>query len=39
MNKNELLRRLPKIDEIMKEESLVVLSENKGALLVTEAVR
>ena len=39
MNKNELLRRLPKIDEIMKEESLIVLSENKGALLVTEAVR
>ena len=39
MNKNELLRRLPKIDDIMKEESLVVLSEKKGSLLVTEAVR
>lgn len=39
MKKNELLRRLPKIDEVMKEGSLVVLSENKGSLLVTEAVR
>ncbi|MBQ6456804.1 MAG: L-seryl-tRNA(Sec) selenium transferase [Mogibacterium sp.] len=39
MNKNELLRRLPKIDEIMKEESLVVLSVEKGSLLVTDAVR
>ena len=39
MNKNELLRRLPKIDEILKEESLVVLSAEKGSLLVTEAVR
>ena len=39
MNKNELLRRLPKIDEVLKEGSLVVLSEEKGALLVTEAVR
>ena len=39
MNKNELLRRLPKIDEVLKEGSLVVLSEEKGSLLVTEAVR
>ncbi len=39
MNKNELLRRLPKIDEILKEGSLVVLAEQKSALLVTEAVR
>ena len=39
MNKNELLRRLPKIDESMKEESLVVLSVEKGSLLVTDAVR
>ena len=39
MNKNELLRRLPKIDEVLKEESLVVLSEEKGSLSVTEAVR
>jgi len=39
MNKNELLRRLPKIDEVLKEESLVVLAEEKSALLVTEAVR
>ena len=39
MNKNELLRRLPKIDEVLKEGSLIVLSEQKGSLLVTEAVR
>ena len=39
MKKNELLRRLPKIDEVLKEESLIVLSEKKGSLLVTEAVR
>ncbi len=39
MNKNELLRRLPKIDEILKEESLVVLSESRSSLLVTEAAR
>lgn len=39
MKKNELLRRLPKIDEILKEESLVILSEETSSLLVTEAVR
>ncbi len=39
MNKNELLRRLPKIDEVLKEGSLIILSEEKGSLLVTEAVR
>ena len=39
MTKKELLRGLPKIDEVMKQESLVVLSEEKGALLVTDAVR
>ena len=39
MNKNELLRRLPKIDEVLKEGSLIVLAEEKGSLLVTEAVR
>ena len=39
MNKNDLLRRLPKIDEILKEESLVVLMEEKSKMLVTEAVR
>ena len=39
MNKNELLRGLPKIDEVMRQESLVVLSEEKGSLLVTNAVR
>ena len=39
MKKKELLRRLPKIDEIMRQESLVVLSEEKGSLLVTNAVR
>lgn len=39
MNKKELLRGLPKIDEVMRQESLVVLSEEKGDLLVTRAVR
>ncbi|MBR3126558.1 MAG: L-seryl-tRNA(Sec) selenium transferase [Mogibacterium sp.] len=39
MTKKELLRGLPKIDEVMKQESLVVLSEEKGDLLVTDAVR
>ena len=39
MEKKELLRGLPKIDEVMKQESLVVLSEEKGDLLVTDAVR
>lgn len=39
MEKKELLRGLPKIDEVMRQESLVVLSEEKGSLLVTEAVR
>ncbi len=38
-NKNELLRRLPKIDDVMKQESLILLSEEKGSLLVTEALR
>ena len=39
MTKKELLRGLPKIDEVLKQESLVVLSEEKGELLVTDAVR
>ena len=39
MNRKELLRRLPKIDEVLKEESLVVLAEESSPLLVTEAVR
>ena len=39
MTKKELLRGLPKIDEVMKQESLVVLSEEKGDLPVTDAVR
>ncbi len=39
MKKKDLLRGLPKIDEVMKQESLVVLSEEKGDLLVTDAVR
>ena len=39
MTKKELLRGLPKIDEVLKQESLVVLSEEKGDLMVTEAVR
>lgn len=39
MNKKDLLRRLPKIDELMKEESLVVLAGESSSLLVTDAVR
>ena len=39
MTKKELLRGLPKIDEVMKQESLIVLSEEKGGHLVTDAVR
>ena len=39
MTKKELLRGLPKIDEVLKQESLVVLSEEKGDHTVTEAVR
>ncbi|MBQ6315686.1 MAG: L-seryl-tRNA(Sec) selenium transferase [Mogibacterium sp.] len=39
MNKNDYLRRLPKIDEVLKEGSLVILAEEKSTLLVTEAVR
>ena len=39
MSKKELLRGLPKIDEVLKQESLVVLSEEKGAAPVKDAVR
>lgn len=39
MKKKELLRGIPKIDEVMRQDPLVVLSEEKGSLLVTEAVR
>lgn len=39
MQKQELLRGLPKVDEVMRQESLVMLAEEKGELLVTEAVR
>lgn len=39
MTKKELLRGIPKIDEVMRQDPLVVLSEEKGNLLVTEAVR
>ena len=39
MTKKELLRGIPKIDEVMRQDPLVVLSEEKGSLLVTEAVR
>lgn len=39
MNKKDLLRRLPKIDELMKEESLVLLAGESSSLLVTDAVR
>jgi len=39
MDKKDLLRRLPKIDDVMRQESLVMLAEEKGELLVTDAVR
>lgn len=39
MDKMELLRRLPKIDDVMRQESLVMLAEEKGDLIVTDAVR
>ncbi len=39
MKKRELLRGLPKIDEVMKQESLVVMSKEKGDLTATNAVR
>ncbi len=39
MNKKDLLRRLPKIDEVMKQESLLLLANDTSALLVTDAVR
>ena len=39
MNKKELLRGLPKVDEVMRQGSLVVLCAEKSELLVTEAVR
>lgn len=39
MQKQELLRGLPKVYEVMRQESLVMLAEEKGELLVTEAVR
>ncbi len=39
MNKKELLRRLPKIDDVLKEGSLVVLAEETSSVLVTDAVR
>ncbi|MBR2674954.1 MAG: L-seryl-tRNA(Sec) selenium transferase [Mogibacterium sp.] len=39
MDKKELLRRLPKIDDVMRQESLVMLAEDKGDLIVTDAVR
>ena len=39
MDKKELLRRLPKVDEVMMQESLVFLAEEKGELIVTDAVR
>ncbi|MBR0399617.1 MAG: L-seryl-tRNA(Sec) selenium transferase [Mogibacterium sp.] len=39
MNKKDLLRRLPKIDEVMKQESLLLLADDTSSLLVTDAVR
>lgn len=38
MNKKDLLRRLPKIDEVMKQESLLLLAADAGSP-VTDAVR
>ena len=39
MDKKELLRRLPKVDDVMRQESLVMLAEEKGELIVCDAVR
>jgi len=39
MNKQELLRGIPKIDEVMKQESLFNLSETRGSVVVTDAAR
>ena len=39
MQKQELLRGLPKIDDVLRQESLVMLAEEKGDIVVTDAVR
>lgn len=39
MDKQELLRRLPKIDDVIRQESLSFLAEEKGDLIVTDAAR
>ncbi|MBQ0017812.1 MAG: L-seryl-tRNA(Sec) selenium transferase [Clostridiales bacterium] len=39
MNKKELLRGIPKIDDVLRQEPLVFVSEEKGQVAVTKAAR
>jgi len=39
MNKKDLLRGIPKIDDVLKQEPLILVVEEKGQLAVTTAVR
>ena len=39
MNKKDILRRIPKIDEVLHQEPLFVLFEEKGQSLVTDTAR
>ncbi len=39
MNKKDILRRIPKIDEVLHQEPLFVLFEEKGQTLVTDTAR
>ena len=39
MNKKDLLRGIPKVDEVLSQEPLLLLSERYGAAVVKEAAR
>ena len=39
MNKNDLLRGIPKVDEVLSQEPLFVLSEAYGQAVVKDAAR
>lgn len=39
MNKRDILRRIPKVDEVLQKEPLFVFFEDKGQSVVTEAAR
>lgn len=39
MNKRDILRRIPKVDEVLQKEPLFVFFEDKGQNVVTEAAR